>query len=252
MVYAIGDIHGRADLLAALHEAIVADAARRAAMRRLIVYLGDYVSRFPRSRDVIEMLIGPAPRGFARVFLMGNHEDTVVRFLDGELRAGRHWMQYGGDATLAEYGVHLDQTADETAGETADGTQAAALEGVRRRFVRALPRAHEAFFRALVLSHREGGYAFVHAGLRPGIPFARQAAGTLLWIRDRFLRSDADFGCTVVHGHTIVPAPEVRHNRIGIDTGAYRTGVLTCLVLEGRSRGFLQTAPVQLQSCRLT
>jgi serine/threonine protein phosphatase 1 len=244
VVYAIGDIHGRADLLAALYEAIVEDAAHRAATRRVIVYLGDYVSRFPRGRDVIEMLIGPAPRGFARVYLKGNHEDTVVRFLDGELRAGRHWMQYGGDATLAEYGVYPD--------ETADGARATDLEEVRRRFVRALPRAHETFFRSLALNHREGDYAFVHAGVRPGIPFDRQAAGTMLWIRDPFLRSDADFGCTVVHGHTIASAPEVRHNRIGIDTGAYRTGVLTCLVLEGRSRGFLQTAPAQLQSCRLT
>jgi serine/threonine protein phosphatase 1 len=167
-----------------------------------------------------------------------------VRFLDGELRAGRHWIQYGGDATLAEYGVHVDAAAD--------GAQAADLEGVRRRFVRALPRAHEAFFRSLALSHREGDFVFVHAGLRPGVPFARQTAGHMLWIRDPFLRSDADFGCTVVHGHTIAPAPEVRRNRIGIDTGAYRTGVLTCVVLEGRSRAFLQTAPVQLQSCRLT
>jgi len=245
VVYAIGDIHGRADLLAELHDAIAAHAAGRDATRRLIVYVGDYVSRFPRARDVVRMLLAPAPRGFTRVCLKGNHEDTVVRFLDGELRAGRHWMQYGGDATLAEYGVHSSVAVDRA--------QAADLEAVRRRFTRALPRAHELFLRSLALSHREGGYAFVHAGLRPGVRPERQAVGTMLWIRDRFLRSEADFGCTVVHGHTIAPAPEVRRNRIGIDTGAYRTGVLTCLVLEGRSRAFLQTAPApQLQSCRLT
>lgn len=249
VVYAIGDVHGRADLLAELHEAIVADAARRAARRRVIVYLGDYVSRFPRAREVVETLVAPPPRGFARVVLKGNHEDTVVRFLDGELRSGHHWIRYGGHATLAEYGVDVDATA-------ADGplaARAAHLEAVRRRLARALPGAHEAFLRALALSHREGGYAFVHAGLRPGVPLARQAAGHMLWIRDPFLRAEADFGCTVVHGHTIAPAPEVRRHRIGIDTGAYRTGVLTCLVLEGARRAFLQTAPaLQPQSCRLT
>ncbi len=233
VVYAIGDIHGRADLLAELHDAIVADAAVRRATRRLIVYLGDYVSRFPRAREVIEMLLAPAPRGFARVFLKGNHEDTVVRFLDGELRAGQHWLYYGGDATVGEYGVRTERKAAEL--------DAGALEAVRRRLVAALPRAHQAFFRSLALSHREGGYAFIHAGVRPGVPFDRQAAGTVLWIRDRFLRSDADFGYTVVHGHTICPAPEVRRNRIGIDTGAYRSGRLTCLVLEGSAREFLQT-----------
>jgi serine/threonine protein phosphatase 1 len=233
VVYAIGDIHGRADLLAELHDAIVADAAVRRATRRLIVYLGDYVSRFPRGREVIEMLLAPAPRGFARVFLKGNHEDTVVRFLDGELRAGQHWLHYGGEATAAEYGVRADRKAAEL--------EAAGLEAVRRRLVQGLPAAHQGFFRSLALSHREGGYAFVHAGLRPGVPFDRQAAGNVLWIRDRFLRSDADFGYTVVHGHTISPTPEVRHNRIGIDTGAYRSGRLTCLVLEESSRAFLQT-----------
>ncbi|MCZ7566876.1 MAG: metallophosphoesterase [Burkholderiales bacterium] len=231
VIYAIGDVHGRADLLAELHEAIAADAAMRAATRRLMVYLGDYVSRFPRGREVLDALLRPAPPGFERVLLKGNHEDIVVRFLDGELRAGRHWLRYGGDATLAEYGVGVPEDDD------------TALEAARRRFARALPRAHEALLRSLALSHREGGYAFVHAGLLPGVPFDRQAARDLLWIRSRFLRSREDFGWTVVHGHCIVPAPEVRANRIGLDTGAYRSGVLTCLALEGASRVFLQTAP---------
>jgi serine/threonine protein phosphatase 1 len=232
VVYALGDIHGCADLLAELHRSIFADAAGRAAQRRVIVYLGDYASRRPHGRKVIEMLLHPAPRGFERVTLKGNHEDVLLRFLDGEIGAGETWMQCGGIAALREYGIDGFQV-----GTVPD------LASIQRRFRAAFPDDYERFYRSLALRHREGGYGFVHGGVRPGVLFEEQSEHDLIWIREPFLQSNADFGLTIVHGHSIVKTPEVRDNRIGIDTGAFKSGVLTCLVLEGETREFLQTFP---------
>lgn len=231
VVYAIGDVHGRADLLAELHAVIADDAAHRSATRRLLVYLGDYVSRGPGARTVLDSLVRGAPAGFERVLLKGNHEDLVLRFLDGELIAGRHWLEHGGGATLAEYGI---ASGDPRALSEAD------LASLRAQLQRALPAAHEALLRALSLSHREGDYCFAHGGVRPGVALQAQEARDLIWIRRRFLESDEDFGAVIVHGHTICGAPEIRRNRIGIDTGAFESGVLTCLVLWGEERELIQ------------
>ncbi len=233
-VYAIGDIHGRADLLARLHRAILADAAAvgsaAGAARRLVVYIGDYVDRGLQSREVIDLLLDSALPGFEAVHLKGNHEDMLLRFLD-DPAAGPLWLANGGDATLASYGI----------GAWRRPLDIDALGELSGRLARALPARHEAFLRGLVHAHEEGDYLFVHAGVRPGAPAAAQREEDMMWIRDDFLNSRADHGHVVVHGHSIHYEPEERPNRIGIDTGAFATGRLTCLVLEGATQRFIAT-----------
>lgn len=232
-VYVIGDIHGRCDLLEMIQRGITIDAGMRRARRKVIVYLGDYLSRGTDSRRVVESVREWHLDGCEIVTLKGNHEDLALRYLDGELEAGRHWFDHDGLDALAHYGVAaVDRSArdDET------------MESLRMRFAAALPAQHLAFFRSLRVSHREGGYYFVHAGIRPGVTLEAQNEHDQMWIRGRFLGSDLDHGATVVHGHSIAPEPQVRHNRIGIDTGAYASGVLTCMVLDGSGRAFLQSS----------
>lgn len=229
-VYAIGDIHGRADLLGDLHERIRADAAGHDAARRMIVYLGDYVDRGLDSRGVIGAVLDEPMPGFAKVCLRGNHEELMLAFLD-DVAGAPNWFYNGGLATLASYGV-------------APRTETAALRlahEVQQDLRRALPARHLAFLRDLALYHREGDYVFVHAGIRPGVALEDQDPFDLIWIRDQFLVSHEDHGFVVVHGHSINAEAVDAGNRIGIDTGAYYTGVLTCLVLQGERRGLLQT-----------
>ena len=231
-IYAIGDIHGRLDLLTAIHGRILTDAARRPARRKLVVYLGDYVSRGADCRGVVERVREWLPAGFERIALKGNHEDMLLRFLDGDLDAGRHWFDYGGLEALAHYGVAI---ADRLARDDAS------LAALRDRFASVLPQSHLDFFRSLAVSHQAGNYYFVHGGVRPGVPLAAQNDHDRMWIRKVFLESDADHGAIVVHGHSISAHPVSRLNRIGIDTGAYRSGVLTCVLLDGSKHEFLQT-----------
>lgn len=260
VVYAIGDVHGRADLLGRILEEIRADAAARTARRRVLVFLGDYINRGPCSRDVVDLAIDPGLPGFEAVRLKGNNEDLLVRFLEGDLAAGAHWLDYGGLDTLASYGIPftrfqsrdaavleaLRQRSDSlpdygVAVASEHAPAPAALDRLRFDLADRLPALHLAFFRSLGVAHREGGYYFAHAGILPGVPLDQQTDRDRMWIRDRFLQSTLDHGAVVVHGHSISPRPEVRPNRIGIDTGAYRSGVLTCLVLEGGTRAFLST-----------
>jgi serine/threonine protein phosphatase 1 len=229
-IYAVGDVHGCAGLLRDLHLLIHEDAYRRQAARNVIVYLGDYVDRGDESRQVIDLLLNEPLPGFERVHLRGNHEDTLLRFLE-DTSVGPSWLLYGGAATLWSYGVRPPEST----------TDAGELRRVQRELAQRLPRDHLVFMDALPTLHAEGDYLFVHAGLRPGVPLAQQSAEDLLWIREEFLQSDAEFGKIVVHGHTISPHPDVRRNRIGIDTGAFASGRLTALVLEGTSWSFIQT-----------
>jgi len=229
--YAVGDIHGRIDLLTLLHAKMREDAAAAAPdLRKIAVYLGDYVDRGDASRAVIDHLIGEPLPGFERVFLKGNHEAIMLDFLDDPL-VGRGWLFNGGDATLYSYGVGFESAAnrEERLGRMRDGLEAA------------LPPAHRAFLDSLALYHVAGDYLFVHAGIRPGRALDEQTEEDLLWIREEFLGSGDHHGHCVVHGHTISSTPDVRNNRIGIDTGAYFSGRLTCLVLEGRSQRLIQT-----------
>lgn len=230
-IYAIGDIHGRLDVLTALHTRILADREGRPAVdASTVVYLGDYVDRGPYSREVIDYLTSDPLPGFEVVHLMGNHEDVMLRFLD-DVSIGPDWTSFGGEATLLSYGV---RTIPGLVGMRR-------FEDMRRQLIEKIQPAHVTFLRSLDLSYEAGGYFFAHAGVRPGVPLERQRPQDLMWIRDTFLRSDADHGRIVVHGHTPDHAPQVRSNRIGIDTGAFASGVLTCLVLEGEDRRFLST-----------
>lgn len=228
-IYAIGDIHGRDDLLIRLHDRIIDDARTRPISNPIVVYLGDYVDRGPGSSQVIDLLISEPLPGFAGIYLKGNHEDMMLNFLDGPPALG--WLLNGGIATLASYGV--------TAGRLA--LYFADLDGVQRDLCAAIPPAHRRFLHGLQMMYTAGDYAFVHAGVRPGVDLAAQKPADLMWIRDKFLLSKKDFGKVIVHGHTIAEKPQVCANRIGIDTGAFASDQLTCLVLEGGDRRFLQT-----------
>jgi len=228
-IYAIGDMHGRLDLLERLRTVIVEDAKWHPVDRKIVVYLGDYVDRGPDSRGVVDLLAREKLPGFESVFLKGNHEDSMLQFLvDPGIAAS--WFAYGGDATLYSYSVRPP-----------DPRKIDELLAAQKAFVEALPPEHLDFLRALKLVHIEGDYAFVHAGFRAGVPIEFQTPEDMMWIRNEFLSSDADFGKIAVHGHTITDRPEIRPNRIGIDTGAFATGTLTCLVLEGSERRFLMT-----------
>ncbi len=229
-VCVVGDVHGRADLLHKLHEQILEDAMAFAGGRKVVVYLGDYVDRGLQSREVIDLLLDAPLAGFDAVYLKGNHEQFLLEFL-ADASIGPTWMFNGGDATLYSYKV----------GRTGMWSGDEALSRLQADFRANLPERHLAFFRSLDLSHVEGDYLFVHAGVRPDVPLEQQKESDLLWIREEFLNAQADYGRVVVHGHTIAPGPEVKANRIGIDTGAFATGRLTCLVLEDESRTFLQT-----------
>ncbi len=233
-IYAIGDIHGRADLLDRLHDLIAADARAHPAARKLVVYLGDYLDRGYQSLEVADCLLARALEGFEAVHLRGNHEKVMLDFLD-DSAIGFNWLMIGGDATLYSYGVAKAPRA------RGIGDFAGDMDAVQKAFHDALPQSHLDFYQGLETTHVEGDYLFVHAGVRPGVALARQETRDLLWIRDEFLSSTADHGKIVVHGHSIVEAPEIRANRIAIDTGAFTSGRLTCLVLDGDTRAFLGT-----------
>lgn len=230
-VYAIGDIHGRLDLLDRLLALIEEDGAGAPDLVKYIVTLGDYVDRGPASAGVIDRLIAGPPVGFGAIHLKGNHEAAMLDFLT-DTRVGPSWLSFGGQATLASYGVYPGLEIGSLEQRMTDIQ--AALCGV-------LPPAHWEFLNSLRPSVTIGDYMFVHAGVRPGVPLNLQRDSDLLWIRESFLGSSADHGKVIVHGHTIADQPEVRANRIGIDTGAYATNRLTCLVLEGTARRFLHT-----------
>jgi serine/threonine protein phosphatase 1 len=219
-VYAVGDIHGRADLLAETFVRIDDDRQKRTQPRTIEVFLGDYVDRGPASREVLDMLVDRGQR-HETVFLKGNHEELLLQFI-GTQRFVPNWSKLGGRQTLASYGLQpsLTMTADQEA------ALAAALNA-------RLPAAHRDFLRHLQTFFSCGDYFFVHAGIKPGIALNRQREADLLWIRDEFLNFGGPFEKMIVHGHSPVLAPEFRTNRINIDTGAYATGRLTCLRIDG-------------------
>jgi calcineurin-like phosphoesterase family protein len=220
-VYAIGDVHGCADRLSELHHVIAEDLVRRPIDAPLLIHIGDYVDRGPDSAGVVRLLAaGPPLPGVPTVNLMGNHEDTMLRALDGERASATDWLFTGGREALASWEVDPDSP--------------------REGWLAALPPSDVAFVRGLSLWHREGGYLFVHAGIRAGVPMERQERQDLLTIRQPFLTHESPFGFIVVHGHTPTSNPAVKPNRIGIDTGAVFGGRLTCVVLEGDTLGFLR------------
>ena len=231
LLYAVGDIHGRLDLLEAILGKIEADARKsKPTERRTLVFLGDYVDRGPDSRGVVRRLIGGLPPCFEAHFLKGNHEAILLNFLD-DAWSLENWLQNGGEETMRSYGVDTARLA----------RLGAPAELWSQSLRELMPETHLCFFNSLQLSVSFGDYLFVHAGVKPGVPLAAQSEADLIWIRGPFLESIEPFGKIVVHGHTPGKEPVTRANRIGIDTGACFTGRLTALRLEGGSREFLQT-----------
>ena len=228
-VYAIGDVHGRLDLLLDLLGRIEADTKARPAAETHIIMLGDLIDRGPDSRGVIELLLQSRPTFAQFRFLAGNHEEALLQSL-GERADPREtgWLRFGGMEALRSYNVPDD--AFETRGWL--------LSDELRRYI---PRAHLNFIGRFEETIVIGDYLFVHAGIRPGVALQRQRRKDLLWIREGFLDDDTYHGHIVVHGHSIVPEPVFAGNRIGIDTGAYLSGVLTALGLEGSAQWIVQT-----------
>jgi serine/threonine protein phosphatase 1 len=219
-IYAIGDIHGRADLLAEVFGAIDHHLARAGPARALHVFLGDYIDRGPASRQTIDLLIERGRR-HESVFLRGNHEAFLFEVLQDASRL-EVWKEYGGFQTLMSYGLVPSLKPD---GDEQNQLVQALVNG--------MPPDHRRFFAGLRPSFVCGDFFFVHAGVRPGVPLRRQREDDLLWIREEFLESEEDFGKVIVHGHTPVTKAEFRPNRINIDTGAYATGILTLLTIQG-------------------
>jgi serine/threonine protein phosphatase 1 len=219
-IYAIGDVHGRADLLDRKLSLIDAHVAAHPIARPIFLFVGDYIDRGPASREVLDLLINCA-KGREMVFLRGNHDVYILNFIENPALL-RDWSKIGGLETLMSYGVQPSLNAD-----------AAAQKELAKALDNALPAAHRKFLSELDVSFPCGSYFFVHAGVRPGIPLAKQSEDDMLWIRDEFLLHEEDFGKIIVHGHTPVRELDIRPNRINIDTGAYVTGQLTCVVLEG-------------------
>ena len=226
-IYAIGDIHGCLIELQGLLEIIDADLARYPVDHHRLIFLGDYVDRGPASRQVLELLIDLNKSSRDSIILKGNHEDWLTGFLKDPELTGTGYMRWGGIQTLASYGVEVEPGASFT--DTA------------RQARKQIPRAHWAFMRRLPLSHCEGDYLFVHAGIRPGISLEDQMEHDLIWIRDDFLSHGGLFDKVIVHGHTPVEEPEVCNNRINLDTRCFDSGVLTALVLEGSGFRLLNT-----------
>lgn len=221
-IYAIGDIHGCAQLLEALLLQIDVDCTLYPPSRPIVVFLGDYIDRGPASREVLDLLLG-YEKTKETVFLKGNHETFVHRFLS-EPTVLNEWRLCGGLETLVSYGL--------TASINPGGPEQKQLAD---KLAKCMPKRHLEFLEALELSLNCGDFLFVHAGIRPGVPIRKQSEEDLLWIREEFLSCEQPFEKFVVHGHTPVRTPDIRSNRINIDTGAFATGRLTCIVIEGTS-----------------
>ena len=229
LVYAVGDIHGRIDLLLKLRDLIETDMASRPHENATIVFLGDYVDRGFHSCEVIDALITMKIAGAKVICLAGNHEDMMLQFL-ADPSEGQMWLGVGGLATLASYGVYLEEETDFDALLDASN----ALGSV-------LPRAHLDFLKGLDEHWQLGEILFVHAGLRPGIPLSAQRRRDKLGIRREFMESNYDFGVKIVHGHTGVRKPISNQLQVAVDTGAFATGVLTAAVLQDASVSFVST-----------
>ncbi len=228
-VYAIGDIHGRADLFDDLLLRIERDAANREPVPTQLILLGDLIDRGPHSAQVVARAIKLSEGGMPIRMLKGNHEEVFILAARGDLKATRFFCRIGGHETILSYG--LSQT-DYAAMDFVDLAQ---------WMLNNIPRSHVDFLDGFEDMVEIGDYLFVHAGIRPDVPLDQQKATDLRWIREEFLSSHADLGKLVVHGHTITEDVDERTNRIGIDTGAYHSGRLTAIGLEGMDRWYLST-----------
>lgn len=229
--YVVGDIHGRADLLEDLLAKIHAELQHRPAEKTLLVFVGDLIDRGPCSAQVIERLRTYRRPGIEPVFLLGNHEEVLLKIIGGDTTVVESWLEYGGLQCLQSYGVDVSRFLGKSAGDLVTIVRSA------------VPASHVEFLESFIDHWRFGDYLFVHAGIRPGIALEDQRQSDLRWIRAPFLQSERDHGFVVVHGHTISETVEERPNRIGIDTGAYRSGILTALAIDGEDHWFIDTGP---------
>jgi serine/threonine protein phosphatase 1 len=227
--YVIGDVHGCLEQLDRLLGLIEQELRERPRAKTSIIFVGDLIDRGPASAQVIERLRTYSPPGATTHFIMGNHEEVMLRVLSGEGDLLASWLRFGGKETLRSYGVDPKSLSKATADEVADRLRAA------------IPQEHVRFLEGFADSIMFGDYLLVHAGIRPGIDLAEQSQSDLRWIREPFLGDTTDHGFVVVHGHTISNEVEVTPSRIGIDTGAFCTGTLTALAIEGSRRWLLQT-----------
>ena len=227
-VYAIGDVHGHAELLDDLLRQIVADDDKRLPANTTVIFLGDLVDRGPDSAGVIERAMAFAQANGNVRFLKGNHEEVYLRSASGDERATRHFIRMGGRETILSYPITVDQYDHMT------------VEELAQHLLTIIPRSHVDFVSDFEDRIIIGDYAFVHAGVRPGVAIADQRKEDLRWIREGFVNDNTPHDKMIVHGHTIFDDVDIQHNRIGVDTGAYRTGKLSALGLEGTERWVLQ------------
>lgn len=227
-VYAVGDIHGCDDLFACLIDRIDADDAARGPAHTNIILLGDLVDRGPASAAVVERVCHLRVERSDLRLLSANHEEVMLKVLDGSLEALRFFCRIGGEETILSYGIDREAYARMT------------FEELLPAFQAAVPSHHVALLRSAEDMVQFGDYVFVHAGIRPGVPMEDQRPSELRWIRTEFLEDSRWHGAMIVHGHTISDVVDVRPNRIGIDTGAYASGKLTAICLEGTDRWFLE------------
>lgn len=240
-IYAIGDIHGRCDLLERLIVEIEQDAAKLPeGTRATIVFLGDYIDRGLQSRDVIELLLSDRLSAFETIFLMGNHEEALLKFLEDE-SFGSQWVRYGGGETLYSYGFQPPNTRGSLGSHEAMATARSAWSKLWTAFRDRMPPEHLEFYQSLKPYHAAGDYLFVHAGLRPDVDMNEQSTRDMLWIRDEFLDDTRQFSHLIVHGHTPAETVYRDNRRIGLDTGAFLSGKLSAARFFGEDVTFLTT-----------
>lgn len=230
-IYAIGDIHGRADLLQKLLEKIFRDIQKNAHKKQIkIIFLGDYIDRGSHSYEVIEILSQPSPKEIEYIFIKGNHEEIFQNFLSDPIQ-NSSWLRHGGSETLLSYKVSIKPPYS-------NKTQLMQVSDALRN---KLPENHKVFLSSLKDSYENGDYFFTHAGIDPDTPLASQKKSDLRWIREKFISSTKLFEKIIVHGHTITPDVETLKNRIAVDTGAYYSGKLSCIILDGSFKSILHT-----------
>lgn len=230
-IYAVGDIHGRIDLLTDIRRKISEDIRSfGGSENNTVVYLGDYIDRGLDSKETLDTLIKVPIDNAESVFLKGNHEEMLLIFLD-DASIGPTWLSYGGDAFLYSYKIEMP----------VGFSKKEKFNKIQERLKETLPAQHLDFIRSLELSYELGDYFFVHAGILPGKPLSKQTPRDMLWIGEEFTMDQSVHEKRIIHGHTVTKSPEVRHNRIGIDAGAVYGGKLYCLVLEGDKGKFLSS-----------
>ncbi len=232
--YAVGDVHGCLSLLNEILDKIESDIVSRQPCKNLLIFLGDLIDRGPQSSQVIERLLNWRCASASAIFLSGNHEEVLLRVLNGDENILSDWLSFGGAECLSSYGL--------SPVELAEKNTTAALAEIRA----AIPIEHYEFISSFADTLRFGDYLFVHAGIRPGVDLKSQSKEDLHWIREPFLTDKSNHSVTIIHGHTISKTIDERVNRIGIDTGAYQSGVLTALAIEGADRWYINTCPNKL------